>query len=119
MSDILDTFDKEKHSAEAIEFKTPAGDHSPSGKYEYKSQLDIDPLDNHELSQRVTWKCDLRLVPILSLLYFTAFLDRINVANAKLEGFEKELHMPSNGYNTTLWIFIFRSSCSKYRSIFC
>jgi len=39
------------------------------------------------------------------LLYFTAFLDRINVANAKLEGFEKELHMPSNGYNTTLWIF--------------
>jgi hypothetical protein len=44
-------------------------------------------------------------VPILGGLYFTAFLDRVNIANAKLLGFEKDLHMPSNGYNTALWVF--------------
>ncbi|KIN07127.1 hypothetical protein OIDMADRAFT_99409 [Oidiodendron maius Zn] len=52
-----------------------------------------------------TRKCDIRLVPILGGLYFTAFLDRVNIANAKLLGFEKDLHMPANGYNTALWVF--------------
>jgi MFS family permease len=27
------------------------------------------------------------------------------VANARIEGMEKGLHMPKNGYNTALWIF--------------
>jgi hypothetical protein len=57
------------------------------------------------LSRRITRKCDIRLVPILGGLYFTAFLDRVNIANAKLLGFEADLHMPSNGYNTAIWVF--------------
>jgi len=61
--------------------------------------------DEQALARRVTWKCDIKLVPVLGSLYLTAFLDRTNLANAKLEGFEKDLHMPSNGYNTALWIF--------------
>jgi hypothetical protein len=64
-----------------------------------------DAESEDHLSRRLTWKCDLRLVPILGALYFTAFLDRNNIANARLEGFEKELQMPSNGYNTALWTF--------------
>ncbi len=70
-----------------------------------ETDVDTVALHDHQLSQRVTWKCDLRLVPILASLYFTAFLDRTNVANAKLEGFEKKLHIPPNGYNTALWVF--------------
>jgi hypothetical protein len=27
------------------------------------------------------------------------------VANARIEGMEKSLHMPATGYNTALWIF--------------
>lgn len=57
------------------------------------------------LGHRVTRKCDIRLVPVLGGLYFTAFLDRVNIANAKLNGFEKDLNMPDNGYNTALWVF--------------
>lgn len=57
------------------------------------------------LGRRVTRKCDIRLVPVLGGLYFTAFLDRVNIANAKLNGFEKDLNMPDNGYNTALWVF--------------
>lgn len=33
------------------------------------------------------------------------FLDRTNIANAKIEGLVEGLNMPSNGYNTALWIF--------------
>jgi hypothetical protein len=71
-----------------------------------------------QLSRRVIWKCDLRLVPILGSLYFTAFLDRINIANAKLEGFEKELQMPSNGYNMSLWIFFLLCFLSRHSTYF-
>ena len=38
-------------------------------------------------------------------MYLIAFLDRTNIANAKLNGFEKDLNMPSDGYNTALWVF--------------
>lgn len=60
---------------------------------------------NSALTRRVTRKVDVRLLPILGLTYLFAFLDRTNIANAKLNGFEKELGMPSNGYNTALWVF--------------
>lgn len=65
----------------------------------------VSDVDNAALNRRVTRKCDIRLVPILGGLYFTAFLDRVNIANAKLNGFEADLHMPDNGYNTAIWIF--------------
>lgn len=70
-----------------------------------RSLWHIKVASNSSLSRRVTRKCDIRLVPVLCGLYFTAFLDRVNIANAKLNGFEKDLHMPPNGYNTALWIF--------------
>jgi hypothetical protein len=60
---------------------------------------------DHDLSKRVTRKIDIRLVPMLGLMYLIAFLDRTNIANAKLNGFEKDLGMPDNGYNTALWVF--------------
>ncbi|KAH7132175.1 major facilitator superfamily domain-containing protein [Dendryphion nanum] len=50
-------------------------------------------------------KLDMRLVPILGCTYTVLFLDRTNIANAKIEGLEKGLNMPPNGYNTCLWIF--------------
>ncbi|KAJ8119144.1 hypothetical protein OPT61_g37 [Boeremia exigua] len=50
-------------------------------------------------------KMDLRLIPILGCTYTILFLDRTNIANARIEGLEKGLNMPSNGYNTALWIF--------------
>ena len=53
----------------------------------------------------LTTKIDFKVIPILGLLYLICFLDRTNIANAKLAGLEKGLSMPSNGYNTALWIF--------------
>jgi hypothetical protein len=44
-------------------------------------------------------------VPIFGLIYLICFLDRTNIANARLAGLEAGLNMPSNGFNTSLWIF--------------
>lgn len=50
-------------------------------------------------------KLDLSLIPILGCTYTILFLDRTNIANARIEGLEKGLNMPPNGYATCLWIF--------------
>ena len=52
-----------------------------------------------------TLKIDLQLIPILGCCYTILFLDRSNIANARIEGLEKGLHMPAQGYNTAIWIF--------------
>lgn len=58
-----------------------------------------------KLDRTVRWKRDLLLMPILGVLYTMMFLDRTNIANARIEGLEEGLHMPSHGYNNCLWIF--------------
>ncbi|CAO2652028.1 Nn.00g003110.m01.CDS01 [Neocucurbitaria sp. VM-36] len=64
-----------------------------------------DPAELTATPPSYTLKLDLRLIPILGCTYTILFLDRTNIANARIEGFEKSLNMPSNGYNTALWIF--------------
>ncbi len=61
--------------------------------------------EDPQAARRLLIKCDLRLIPILGCLYLVSFLDRSNIANARLFGLEKSLDMPSNGFNTCLWIF--------------
>ncbi|GAA5913374.1 hypothetical protein JCM8208_004745 [Rhodotorula glutinis] len=50
-------------------------------------------------------KVDLRLMPILALLYLLSFMDRGNIGNARIEGLEAELGMTSQDYNTALSCF--------------
>ncbi|KAJ5594770.1 Major facilitator superfamily domain general substrate transporter [Penicillium hispanicum] len=50
---------------------------------------------------------DLRLIPMLSILYLLAFLDRGNIGNAKIEGLVKDLHMTEPQFNWTLTVFFF------------
>ncbi|KAH7356039.1 major facilitator superfamily domain-containing protein [Pyrenochaeta sp. MPI-SDFR-AT-0127] len=66
---------------------------------------DHETLEPLATKQTYTHKLDLRLIPILGCTYTILFLDRTNIANARIEGLEKSLNMPSNGYNTALWIF--------------
>ena len=61
--------------------------------------------DDKTLDSRITRKIDMRVVPMLCMLYLTAYLDRTNIGNAKLLGLEKELKMAANGYNTAVWTF--------------
>ncbi|KAK2607957.1 hypothetical protein N8I77_006596 [Diaporthe amygdali] len=58
-----------------------------------------------EVDKRLKWKRDLLLLPVLGTMYMLLFLDRTNIANARIEGLEIGLNMPPTGYNTALWIF--------------
>ena len=50
-------------------------------------------------------KIDRKVVPGVTLLYLLSFLDRSNVANAKLDGLTADLNMTGNQYLTGLTLF--------------
>ena len=87
---------------EAIDEKSLAqNEHSvnySSGQSEYVA---LSPKEDRIL----TTKIDLKVIPICGLIFLVCFLDRTNIANARLAGLQKGLNMPANGYNTALWIF--------------
>jgi sugar phosphate permease len=58
-----------------------------------------------ERTARMLRKLDWHLVPFLSLLYLLSFLDRSNIGNARLDGFEKDLGMKGLDYNIALAVF--------------
>lgn len=61
--------------------------------------------EKRHIDRKLLWKLDLTLIPWLTLLYLTSFLDRTNIGNAKIDGLQEDLHMTSNQYNDTLTIF--------------
>lgn len=65
------------------------------------SEFDIDPVKEKKL----LWKLDYRVVPILNILFMFAFLDRINIGNARLMGLEDDLGMSGHQYNIALFVF--------------
>ena len=64
----------------------------------------LDPIDR-AAEKRLVRKCDLHVIPAIALLYSLAFIDRINIGNARLQGLEKDLHMKGHDYNIALFIF--------------
>ncbi|KAE8447879.1 hypothetical protein EG329_010108 [Mollisiaceae sp. DMI_Dod_QoI] len=58
-----------------------------------------------DAERRLRLKIDLYIVPTVSLLYLFCFIDRANIGNAKLAGFEKDLGLEGYDYNRVLSIF--------------
>lgn len=54
--------------------------------------------------RRLVRKLDLTLVPMLWLLYFFNYLDRNNIAQAKLNSFTKDLGLKGTDFNTAVSI---------------
>ncbi|KAF2807074.1 MFS general substrate transporter [Mytilinidion resinicola] len=63
--------------------------------------VEFDPV----AEARLRWKIDLYIVPTVSLLYLFCFIDRANIGNARLAGFEKDLDLKGYDYNTVLSVF--------------
>lgn len=55
--------------------------------------------------KRLLRKLDLHVLPMISFLYMLAFVDRINIGNARIQGLEKDLHMSGQDYNIALFVF--------------
>lgn len=69
-----------------------------------KSERPLEEIDP-AAEKRLLWKLDIHVVPILTLLFLLAFLDRINIGNARLQGLEEDLNMKGRDYNIALFIF--------------
>ncbi|ROV88591.1 hypothetical protein VSDG_09152 [Cytospora chrysosperma] len=59
----------------------------------------------HTTERRLMTRIDLHLLPFISILYLLAFLDRVNVANARSFGLAADLGLGGTEYNTILTIF--------------
>jgi len=57
------------------------------------------------LSRTVLWKMDIRILPVLALLFLCSFIDRTNVGNAKILGLEKDIHINDHQYAVGLCVF--------------
>ncbi|OHE96301.1 major facilitator superfamily transporter [Colletotrichum orchidophilum] len=68
---------------------------------------DADFYNNYpeEKRKKTFHKVDVRLIPVLALLYLICHIDRANIGNAKIEGMVEDLGMTGVQYNTVLSIF--------------
>ncbi|OCH85119.1 MFS general substrate transporter [Obba rivulosa] len=56
--------------------------------------------------ERALWqKVDMRIMPIVTIMYLCSFLDRGNIGNAKLQGLTSELNLTGDKYNLALTMF--------------
>ncbi|KAH7921920.1 MFS general substrate transporter [Leucogyrophana mollusca] len=64
-------------------------------------------IEDHDPSEdrRIRRKVDLRLLPVLTILYLLSFLDRSNIGNAKIDGMATDLNLSAPGYNDALAIY--------------
>ncbi|KIX03060.1 uncharacterized protein Z518_06610 [Rhinocladiella mackenziei CBS 650.93] len=65
------------------------------------------PRYDDKETKRILRKVDYRLLPMLTLLYVLAFLDRGNIGNAKVAGMNKDLNLTGKQYNLALTVFFF------------
>ncbi|KAG4424308.1 hypothetical protein IFR04_002549 [Cadophora malorum] len=52
-------------------------------------------------------KMDIRLIPMLAVLYLLSFLDRGNIGNAKIQGMQDDLKLTGQQYNMCATVFFF------------
>ncbi|KAJ2967297.1 hypothetical protein NQ176_g9729 [Zarea fungicola] len=98
---------------EAVDEKTSNGSlHDSNDHAVLESSYTVEvPVPAGTTERRIMNKIDMRVVPFLCIMYLLAFLDRVNIANAKVFDLAKELKLedPNNPdstkYNTALVIF--------------
>ncbi|KAI9929341.1 hypothetical protein MW887_000809 [Aspergillus wentii] len=66
---------------------------------------DVGSAIDSRAERSLVWKFDLRILPVLALMYLFNSLDKSNLGNAKTAGLEKTLKLHGNQYNLILSIF--------------
>ena len=98
---IFDTFDEKTAASKGKQASYPLSEDDRAW---------LDSVDA-KVQRRIYNKVDVRLVPMLALLYLIAHLDRANIGNAKIEGLEDSLNMTGNDYNVALMVFFIPYVC--------
>ncbi|KAM3514399.1 hypothetical protein MY11210_001953 [Beauveria gryllotalpidicola] len=101
---------KKKNAAHVVEL-APKADKAVLGVAELPVQFAH--LDEKKILRKVIANqhpMDIRLIPILALLYLLSFLDRGNIGNANIEGLSEDLRLTPDQYNWCLTVFFFTYS---------
>ncbi|KAK0634307.1 major facilitator superfamily domain-containing protein [Bombardia bombarda] len=96
----------------SLEEKTNVIQAEDGTKSSQEGKIEIAPATTLEsfahLDQKaILRKMDLRLIPMLALLYLLSFLDRGNIGNARIEGLTDDIHISPDQYNWCLTVFFF------------
>ncbi|KAJ7049979.1 MFS general substrate transporter [Mycena amicta] len=92
----------EKGSLEDVKAKSSSSEEFDFGG---ESTLPPPPTLSEEEERRLWRKVDLRLMPILSIMYLFSFMDRGNIGNAKLDGLVTQLNLTGDKYNIALTMY--------------
>lgn len=95
---------KDDKNAKEIEYavgKDPDG-YSPLVMPESLAALSESELD--KIKRKSIWKLDARIMPCMVVMYIMNYLDRQNIAAAKLANIEKDLKMSDVQYQTCVSI---------------
>ena len=65
----------------------------------------IEDAEVKNMTRKILWKLDTRVLPTLAILFLCSFLDRTNVGNAKILGLEGDLGLTNDQYANGLAIF--------------
>ncbi|KAL1957653.1 hypothetical protein VTO42DRAFT_5630 [Malbranchea cinnamomea] len=85
--------------------KNGTGDVESSPSSHASNGVDDSPKLENTTERRLMAKIDLHIVPVLCVLYLLAFLDRVNISNARIFDMEKDLGLEGMQFNTALVIF--------------
>ena len=69
------------------------------------TDFDSTALIDEKAERALVWKFDLRILPVLAIMYLFNSLDKSNLGNAKTAGLEKTLGLKDHDYNVILSIF--------------
>ncbi|KAI2605593.1 MFS general substrate transporter [Hypoxylon sp. NC1633] len=68
------------------------------------SAIQVSSIDKN-LTRKVLWKLDTRILPVLAILFLCSFLDRTNVGNARLYNLEADINITDHQYDQGLAVF--------------
>jgi len=96
-----------------IMMKQERGDHLNYAAGETRMYEDLMSKEDEEFyhaypqaaRDKAYFKVDIRLVPMLALLYLFSFMDRANIGNAKIEGMNADIGLTGVQYNIVSSIF--------------
>lgn len=80
-----------------------SADQASSDDNEYMATMT--PEERKALTRRILFKLDVRIIPIMALLFLCSFLDRTNVGNAKVYYMENDINISDHQYDTCLVIY--------------
>lgn len=86
-------------------FEMDEGALGKSGIEHHEAGIAPDDEMDAAMQKRITRKIDIRMLPLLILIYCFTFLDRVNIGNARLWNLERDLGMTGIQFNIVLLVF--------------